>query len=53
MFYTISEVAKITGKTTKTIYSWVESGNLPSKRIGKSVLVPKSALNAALIPILD
>lgn len=44
-FYKVSQVAKITGKTNQTIHNWINSGVIPSKRIGKDVFIPKEAID--------
>ena len=36
-FYTCQEVADLLGLSLTTIYSWVQSGRLPSYKFGKSI----------------
>jgi excisionase family DNA binding protein len=45
---TISEVANVLRVSKMTIYRLVHDGQLPSMRIGKSLRVPVSALDAYL-----
>ncbi len=45
---TISEVANVLRVSKMTIYRLVHDGRLPSMRIGKSLRVPVSALDAYL-----
>jgi excisionase family DNA binding protein len=42
--YTVAEVATLLGKHSNTVYAWVRSGALPSKRIGNTIYIPKWAL---------
>lgn len=46
--YTVPEAAAILGISRCTAYDAVRSGNIPSIRIGKRILVPKCALDRLL-----
>lgn len=50
---TISEVANVLRVSKMTIYRLVHDGQLPSMRIGKSLRVPVSALDAYLSQAAD
>jgi excisionase family DNA binding protein len=47
---TVDEVAEILGLDRKTVYAAVNSGELPSLRVGRRILVPTSWLAARITP---
>jgi excisionase family DNA binding protein len=47
-FLTVFEVAAATGKNPATVRAWVQNGSLPSARLGRSILIPRGALEAVL-----
>ena len=42
-FYTIREMEEKTGRDRKLLYKACANGELPSVRLGKRILIPKSA----------
>jgi len=46
--WTVRETAEQLGIATSTVYSYVESGILPSIRLGRRRLIPCAAVNALL-----
>lgn len=51
--YSLAEVAKITGKSEKTISRWIKSGKLPAIRHGTGYLIDESDIPLRLDPSLD
>lgn len=51
--YTVDEVAEILGIGRNGAYEGVKSGEIPSIRIGKRILVPKAALDRMLASYAD
>ncbi|MEO2082528.1 MAG: helix-turn-helix domain-containing protein [Desulfurobacteriaceae bacterium] len=52
-FYTVKEVAVITGRSVPTIYNWIDMGFLKAVKVGSetskgAVLIPESALQEFL-----
>ncbi len=52
-FYTVKEVAKLTGRSVPTIYNWIDMGFLKAVKIGAesskgAILIPESALEEFL-----
>lgn len=47
---TVDAVAEILGLDRKTVYAAINSGELPSLRIGRRILVPTSWLAARITP---
>jgi len=50
---TVDAVAEILGLDRKTVYSAINSGELPSLRVGRRILVPTSWLAARITPDSD
>ena len=50
---TVDAVAEILGLDRKTVYAAVNSGELPSLRVGRRILVPTSWLAARITPDSD
>lgn len=50
---TVDAVAEILGLDRKTVYAAINSGELPSLRIGRRILVPTSWLAARITPDAD
>ncbi|HKY14814.1 MAG TPA: helix-turn-helix domain-containing protein [Microthrixaceae bacterium] len=50
---TVDAVAEILGLDRKTVYAAVESGGLPSLRVGRRILVPTAWLAARITPDTD
>jgi excisionase family DNA binding protein len=48
--YTVAKVARLLGKHPNTIYGWVEKGELPHRRIGGTIYIPKYALAGLIAP---
>jgi len=46
--WTVRETAEQLGIATSTVYTYVESGILPSIRLGRRRLIPCAAVNALL-----
>ena len=46
--YTVEEAGKLLGLSRMTAYGYVRSGEIPSIRLGKRLLVPKAALHRLL-----
>lgn len=44
----VAEAAELLGKSTKTIYRWVNTGELRAHYVGHSVLIPKRAVEKLL-----
>lgn len=44
----VSEVATLLGLDPRTVTSSIESGDLPGRRVGRKILVPRTALLEAL-----
>lgn len=51
--YSLAEVAKITGKSEKTISRWIKSGKLPAIRHGTGYLISEDDIPLKLDPSLD
>ncbi|MBF2055207.1 MAG: helix-turn-helix domain-containing protein [Candidatus Sericytochromatia bacterium] len=51
--YSLAEVAKITGKSEKTISRWIKSGKLPAIRHGTGYLIDEADIPLRLDPSLD
>ena len=51
--YSLAEVAKITGKSEKTISRWIKSGKLPAIRHGTGYLITEEDVPLRLDPSLD
>ena len=49
--YTVEEVRQLLGLGRQAVYRAVNSGEIPSVRIGKRILVPKAALEALLLDL--
>lgn len=49
----VDEVAEILGLDRKTVYASVRSGELPSLRVGRRILVPTRWLAARIAPDAD
>lgn len=45
-FLNLSEAALLLGRSLNTVRKWVESGELPVKKIGRCYIVSKEALRA-------
>ena len=45
---TVPEVAKVLRICEKTVYKLIQSGEIPVKRVGKKMIVPKKMLYAYL-----
>lgn len=43
-YLAISEVAKVLGVSTRSVYSYIKSGKLPGERIGQTLVVRRDAL---------
>lgn len=50
---TVDAVAEILGLDRKTVYAAINSGELPSLRVGRRILVPTSWLAARIAPDSD
>jgi excisionase family DNA binding protein len=50
---TVDAVAEILGLDRKTVYTAINSGELPSIRVGRRILVPTSWLAARITPDSD
>lgn len=50
---TVDAVAEILGLDRKTVYAAINSGELPSLRVGRRILVPTSWLAARITPDSD
>jgi excisionase family DNA binding protein len=50
---TVDAVAEILGLDRKTVYAAINSGELPSLRVGRRILVPTSWLAARITPDPD
>lgn len=50
---TVDAVAEILGVDRKTVYAAINSGELPSLRVGRRILVPTSWLAARITPDAD
>lgn len=46
--YTVREAAEILGISNNSAYEGVKSGEIPSVRVGKRILIPKAALDNML-----
>jgi excisionase family DNA binding protein len=44
----VDEAAQIFGVATRTVRHWIERGDLPCVRLGRTVLVPKAAVEMLL-----
>ena len=44
LWVSMGEAAEILGVNVKTVHKAVKAGQLPSKRVGKRILIPRSAL---------
>ena len=44
LVYTVAEVAVLLDKHIQTIYRWVRTGDLPSKKVGGTIFIPRWAL---------
>ncbi len=51
--YSLAEVAKITGKSEKTISRWIKSGKLPAIRHGTGYLITEEDIPLRVDPHLD
>lgn len=51
--YSLAEVAKITGKSEKTISRWIKSGKLPAIRHGTGYLISEEDIPLRVDPHLD
>jgi excisionase family DNA binding protein len=51
--YSLAEVAKITGKSEKTISRWIKSGKLPAIRHGTGYLIAEQDIPLKVDPSLD
>src|SRR5687767_7948512 len=51
--YSLAEVAKITGKSEKTISRWIKSGKLPAIRHGTGYLITEEDIPLRVDPSLD
>jgi excisionase family DNA binding protein len=51
--YSLAEVAKITGKSEKTISRWIKSGKLPAIRHGTGYLISEDDIPLRVDPNLD
>ncbi|PKL77482.1 MAG: hypothetical protein CVV27_05320 [Candidatus Melainabacteria bacterium HGW-Melainabacteria-1] len=51
--YSLAEVAKITGKSEKTISRWIKSGKLPAIRHGTGYLISEEDIPLRVDPTLD
>ena len=49
LVFTVEEVAQLLGISRSFAYDAVQSGGIPSMRIGKRILVPKAALHRFLL----
>ena len=49
----VDDVAEILGLDRKTVYSAITSGELPSLRVGRRILIPTSWLAARITPDSD
>ena len=47
-FLHVTEVSDLLGVTTRTVYNWIESGDLPSAHVGGSFRIPVSAIRQLL-----
>lgn len=48
LVYSVAEVAEALGMHEKTVYKLIRANAIPSKRFGRRIIVPKSAINALL-----
>jgi excisionase family DNA binding protein len=48
--YTVAKFARLLGKHPNTVYLWVEKGEVPHKRIGGTIYIPKWALGCLSAP---
>ena len=48
MILTVTETANLLGLSRNSTYQGVQSGAIPSIRVGKRILVPKAALDRML-----
>jgi len=46
--YSVPEAAEVLGVHTNTVWHYVWSGEIPSRKLGRRVLIPASALEAWL-----
>lgn len=46
--YTVAEVAEMLGISLTVAYEGIRSGEIPSLRVGRRILVPRGALNELL-----
>jgi len=51
--YSLAEVAKITGKSEKTISRWIKSGKLPAARQGTGYLINEDDIPLKINPSID
>lgn len=47
-FLTVTEVAEMIRVSRMTVYRWVQNGDLPAVRVGRSVRVPEQAVDVFL-----
>lgn len=47
--YTVFEAAEILGLSIPSTYQGIENGEIPHIRIGRRILIPKSALDKMLL----
>ena len=51
-FYTVPEVAKRLRVSPMTVYRAVHNGELQAARIGRSIRIPRAAIDAAVKPFV-
>lgn len=51
LVYTVAEVAQVLGISEWLAYQRIRSGELPSRRIGRRIVVPKAALDRWLAEV--
>lgn len=47
MLLTPTEIATMTGRSTRTVRRWISQGRLPAVRLGRSVWIPARAVELA------
>ena len=48
LIFTVQEVAELLGLSRTLAYAAIESGEIPSVRIGRRIVVPRAAINRML-----
>jgi excisionase family DNA binding protein len=48
----VDEAAEIFGVTPRTVRHWIERGDLPCIRVGRTVLLPRAVIDSLLTPPL-